>query len=92
MEPDDVRRIHIVFKTAGASVIGPFAGTLRRDSRYASSMRRTGRPGLDEHHPAPREMRRSSRTSWPLWRVLLWIGMQLAAVALAILALWLLAR
>lgn len=55
------------------------------------------RPGeaseAGEDRPTPRRLRRSSRTHWPLWRVLLWVALELAVVALAVLALvWLLAR
>ena len=44
-----------------------------------------------EHRPSPRDLRRSSPTHWPAWRVLSYVLLELVAVALVILGLfWLL--
>ncbi len=46
-----------------------------------------------EHRPCPRDLRRSSRTHWPAWRVLSYVLLELVAAALVILGLvWLLAQ
>ncbi|MHC4100315.1 MAG: hypothetical protein ACYS15_12245 [Planctomycetota bacterium] len=46
-----------------------------------------------EHRPAPRALRRTSRTRWPLSRVLLYVAVELGAVSLLALGLlWLLAN
>ncbi|MCH8342720.1 MAG: hypothetical protein IH983_01905 [Planctomycetes bacterium] len=46
-----------------------------------------------EHRPSPRDLRRSSRTHWPAWRVLSYVLLELVAAALVILGLvWLLAQ
>ncbi|MHC4108461.1 MAG: hypothetical protein ACYSTY_10295 [Planctomycetota bacterium] len=45
------------------------------------------------HRPAPRQLRRSSRTHWPLWRAGVWVVLELVVVALAVLlVVWLFAR
>ncbi len=44
-----------------------------------------------DHRPSPRDLRRSSPTHWPAWRVLSYVLLELVAVALVILGLfWLL--
>ncbi len=46
-----------------------------------------------EHRPSPRDLRRSSRTHWPAWRVLSYVLLELVAAALVILGLvWLLTQ
>jgi len=46
-----------------------------------------------EHHPSPRDLRRSSPTHWPALRVLSYVLLELVAAALVILGLvWLLAH
>ncbi len=44
-----------------------------------------------DHRPSSRDLRRSSPTHWPAWRVLSYVLLELVAVALVILGLfWLL--
>ncbi len=41
-----------------------------------------------ERRPSPRDLRRSSRTHWPAWRVLSYVLLELVAVARVILGLF----